>query len=207
MARPQSPWAASGPGRATGGRPTLQTSSNRSSLNPLASAHVTNVVNLPPKTLNFSEKALGLTTFVTTRKRSARNHSAQGPTGVEAAGGSGARGLRCPWAVAGPGRASRRRAEPKARSADGSRAGRRPRAHKAARPSGRADHAAAGNQAAARHDGARNTSSTTLWRWGESNPRRTEQQKGPASADPLRECPHSSMRDTLTPPTSEATTL
>ena len=31
--------------------------------------------------------------------------------------------------------------------------------------------------------------------------------KGPASADPLRECPHSSMRDTLTPPTSEATTL
>ena len=43
--------------------------------------------------------------------------------------------LRCPWAVAGPGRASRRRAEPKARGADGSRAGRRPRAHKAARPS------------------------------------------------------------------------
>ena len=42
--------------------------------------------------------------------------------------------LRCPWAVAGPGRASRRRAEPKVRSADGSRAGRRPRAHKAARP-------------------------------------------------------------------------
>ena len=44
--------------------------------------------------------------------------------------------LRCPWAVAGPGRASRRRAEPKARSADGERAGRRPRARKAARPSG-----------------------------------------------------------------------
>ena len=42
--------------------------------------------------------------------------------------------LRCPWAVAGPGRASSRRAEPKARDADGSRAGRRPRAHKAARP-------------------------------------------------------------------------
>ena len=72
MARPQSPWAASGPGRATGGRPTLQTSSNRSSLNPLASAHVTNVVNLPPKTLNFSEKALGLTTFVTTDQKSTR---------------------------------------------------------------------------------------------------------------------------------------
>ena len=30
---------------------------------------------------------------------------------MEAAGGSGARGLRCPWAVAGPGRASRRRTE------------------------------------------------------------------------------------------------
>ena len=43
--------------------------------------------------------------------------------------------LRCPWAVAGPGRASSRRAEPKARGADGSRAGRRPRAHRAARPS------------------------------------------------------------------------
>ena len=42
---------------------------------------------------------------------------------------------RCRWAAAGPGRASRRRAEPKARGADGSRAGRRPRAHKAARPS------------------------------------------------------------------------
>ena len=37
--------------------------------------------------------------------------------------------------------------------------------------SGRAGHAAAGDQAAARHDGARNTSSTTLLRWGESNPR------------------------------------
>ena len=42
-------------------------------------------------------------------------------------------GLRCPWVAAGPGRASRRRAEPKARGADGERAGRRPRAHKAAR--------------------------------------------------------------------------
>ena len=42
--------------------------------------------------------------------------------------------LRHPWAAAGPGRASRRRAEPKARGADGERAGRRPRAHKAARP-------------------------------------------------------------------------
>ena len=81
-------------------------------MKPLARPAVTNVVNLRPKTTIFGEKAVGLTTFVTTRKRSARNHSAQGPTGVEAAGGSGARGLRCPWAVAGPGRASRRRTEP-----------------------------------------------------------------------------------------------
>ena len=43
---------------------------------------------------------------------------------------------RCRWAMAGPGRASRRRAEPKARSADGSRAGRRPPAHTAAGPAG-----------------------------------------------------------------------
>ena len=42
--------------------------------------------------------------------------------------------LRCPWAVAGPGRTTSRRAEPKARGADGSRAGRRPPAHTAARP-------------------------------------------------------------------------
>ena len=39
---------------------------------PLASAHVTNVVNLRPKTLIFSEKALGLTTFVTTDQKSTR---------------------------------------------------------------------------------------------------------------------------------------
>ena len=45
--------------------------------------------------------------------------------------------LRCPWAAAGPGRASRRRAEPKARGADGERAGRRPPAHTAAQPRGR----------------------------------------------------------------------
>ena len=43
---------------------------------------------------------------------------------------------RCRWAAAGPGRASRRRAELKARGADGSRAGRRPPAHTAAGPSG-----------------------------------------------------------------------
>ena len=40
---------------------------------------------------------------------------------------------QCWWAAAGPGRASRRRAEPKARGADGERAGRRPTAHTGAR--------------------------------------------------------------------------
>ena len=66
------PWAAAGPVRSTRGQYPLQTSSNRSSLNPLASAHVTNVVNLRPKTLIFSEKAVGLTTFVTTDQKSTR---------------------------------------------------------------------------------------------------------------------------------------
>ena len=58
--------------------------------------------------------------------------STPGATGVEGAGGHKRAWLRCPWAAAGPGRASRRRAEPKARSADGERAGRRPTAHTAA---------------------------------------------------------------------------
>ena len=64
------------------------------------------------------------------------------------AGGCGARGRRqgtpsacgqlwCPRAAAGPGRASSRRAEPKARGADGERAGRRPRVQKAAGEAGR----------------------------------------------------------------------
>ena len=45
--------------------------------------------------------------------------------------------LRCPRAAAGPGRASSRRAEPKARGADGERAGRRPRVQRAVREAGR----------------------------------------------------------------------
>ena len=64
------------------------------------------------------------------------------------AGSCGARGrrqgtpsaygqLRYPRAAAGPGRASSRRAEPKARGADGERAGRRPRVQKAAGEAGR----------------------------------------------------------------------
>ena len=71
-ARRRSPWAAAGPGRATGGRPTLQTSSNRSNLKRLPRTPVTNVVNPRPKTTIFSEKAAGLTTFVTTDQKSTR---------------------------------------------------------------------------------------------------------------------------------------
>ena len=182
------PWAEAGPGRATGGRPTLQTSSNQSSLNLLASAHVTNVVNLRPKTLIFSEKDVGLTTFVTTDQKSTRktppiddvcnNTQRSAPRSQhdkpDHIGGVRRTRLQRPWAAAGPGRASSRRAKPHAstpgptgvkgpggiggpgcgargrRRGQGgprdrslraagsrvaiSRAGRRPRAHQAARP-------------------------------------------------------------------------
>ena len=61
-----------GPGRATGGRPTLQTSSNQRNSNRLTRTPVTNVVNPSPKNTIFSEKALRLTTFVTTDQKSTR---------------------------------------------------------------------------------------------------------------------------------------
>ena len=79
------PWPVAGPGRATSGRPTLQTSSNQHDLNRLARTSVTNVVNLSPKTSIFTEKADGLTTFVTTRAKP--DLSTPGPTGVKGAGG------------------------------------------------------------------------------------------------------------------------
>ena len=81
------------------------------------------------------------------------------PRGLAAVlvGGGGA-WLRCPWAVAGPGRASRRRAEPKARGADGSRAGRRPRARQAARPHNRVPHRPEHQR---RHQHRRNTGGAT----------------------------------------------
>ena len=66
------PWPAAGPGRATSGRPTLQTSSNHHDLNRLARTSVTNVVNMSPKTTIISEKAIELTTFVTTGQKSTR---------------------------------------------------------------------------------------------------------------------------------------
>ena len=149
-ARLRYPWAEAGPGRATSGRPTLQTSSNQRDSNRLARTPVTNVVNLSPKTTIFSEKALGLTTFVTTRQKTTRKtpwiddvcnnthqstpktqHARPPPMTPTGSGGAwpgfettrrsatrprwcgGHRRdrrarLRCPWAVAGPGRASRR---------------------------------------------------------------------------------------------------
>ena len=84
-ARLRYPWAAARPGRATSGRPTLQTSSNQHDSHRLARTSVTNVVNLSPKTSIFTEKADGLTTFVTTRTEP--HVSTPGPTGVEGAGG------------------------------------------------------------------------------------------------------------------------
>ena len=56
------------------------------------------------KNLDFQRKALGLTTFVTTRSGAPQNPSTTSQTtlGVHRAR------LRRPWAVAGPGRASRR---------------------------------------------------------------------------------------------------
>ena len=60
---------ATGPGRATSGRPTLQTSSNQRNSNRLTRTPVTNVVNPSQKTSIFSENALRLTTFVTTRTK------------------------------------------------------------------------------------------------------------------------------------------
>ena len=50
----------------------LQTSSNQRDSHRLSRASVTNVVNLSLKTTIFSEKALGLTTFVTTGQKATR---------------------------------------------------------------------------------------------------------------------------------------
>ena len=165
------PWPAAGPGRATSGRPTLQTSSNQHDSNRLARTSVTNVVNLSPKTSIFTEKAIELTTFVTPGQKSTqktpwiddvcnnthratrqhtRHHRCGGRRRVRRARAGfeidhsepqarvwRSRGRPGPTAPGTP-------AEPQATSsiansgcaagADGERAGRRPRAHKAARP-------------------------------------------------------------------------
>ena len=168
----------------------LQTSSNQRDSHRLSRASVTNVVNLRPKTLIFSEKAVGLTTFVTTDQKSTRKtppiddvcnntqrsapksqhdkpdhiggsenqaavpvgggeawpgfeatrratHEQRSAAGVEGAGGTGGPG--CGAHGRRRGLAGLRADAPsEARGADGSRAGRRPRAHKAARPHRRA---------------------------------------------------------------------
>ena len=113
-----------GPGRATSGRPTLQTSSNQHNSNRLARTSVTNVVNLSQKTTIFSEKADGLTTFVTTGQKSTRKtpwiddvcnntHRATRQHTMHHRCGGRRRDLpRCRWAAAGPGRASTQRTEP-----------------------------------------------------------------------------------------------
>ena len=110
--------------RGTRGRTTLQTSSNRSNLKALPRTSVTNVVNLRPKTTIFSEKAAGLTTFVTTDQKSTRktppiddvcNNTQENGQKSQRARPLRCHGRRrdlprCPWAAAGPGRASSRRA-------------------------------------------------------------------------------------------------
>ena len=116
-------WAAARPGRATSVRPTLQTSSNQHDLNRLAKTSVTNVVNLSPKTSIFTEKADGLTTFVTTGQKSTRktpwiddvcNNTRRATRQHNRPHWCGGRRRdrrarpRCRWAAAGPGRATHR---------------------------------------------------------------------------------------------------
>ena len=121
-----------GPDCGTRGQYPLQTSSNQRDSHRLARTPVTNVVNLSQKTAIFSEKSLGLTTFVTTRTRAPQKLNTQDPPMTPTGSGGAWPGfetthrsatrprwcgghrrdrrarLRCPWAVAGPGRASRR---------------------------------------------------------------------------------------------------
>ena len=122
-ARLRYPWAAARPGRATSGRPTLQTSSNQHDSHRLARTSVTNVVNLSPKTSIFTEKADGLTTFVTTGQKSTRKtpwiddvcnntrRATRQHTQPHRCEGRRRDLPRCRWAAAGPGRASRQRTE------------------------------------------------------------------------------------------------
>ena len=105
---PRGPWGAVGPVRGTRGQYPLQTSSNRSNLKPLVRTHVTNVVNLRPKTAIFSEKALGLTTFVTTHSGAPQNPSTTSQTtlGVRRARAASRRGAE---GIGGPGCGARGR--------------------------------------------------------------------------------------------------
>ena len=85
-------------------------------MKPLARTLVTNVVNLRPKTLIFSEKAVGLTTFVTTDRESTQKtppiDDVCNNTQKISQKSQRTRPLRCTRAAAGPGRASRRHTKP-----------------------------------------------------------------------------------------------
>ena len=101
--------------------------------------------------------------------------------------------LRCPWAVAGPGRTTSRRAEPKARGRAAAHghpkqpgpAGRRSPAHTAARPAcprnanGTTSNARNPAHPAARPDNAQNTSGTTSTASRRATADRHTQQPGP----------------------------
>ena len=104
----------------------LQTSSNQRNSHRLTRTPVTNVVNPSPKTAIISEKALRLTTFVTTDQKCAQktpriddvcNNMHQGTpknstreTPVTPTGSRGT-GPRCRRAVAGPGQTTSQRTE------------------------------------------------------------------------------------------------
>ena len=68
-----------GPDCGTRGQYPLQTSSNQRDSHRLGRTPVTNVVNLSQKTAIFSEKSLGLTTFVTTGTRAPQKLNTQDP--------------------------------------------------------------------------------------------------------------------------------
>ena len=98
--------------------------------------------------------------FKTTRRAT---HQRPGPAGVEGAGGPGC-GARGRWrGLAG----LRDDAPSEARGADGSRAGRRPRAHQAARPDGTRNTSGVTSNTAAPHT---HTKTPTRYRVGVSEP-------------------------------------
>ena len=144
------PWFA-GRGLTAYGSHALQTSSIWSILKRPSTASVTNVVNLSRKTSIFNEKGVGLTTFVTKHKQAR-------PIGGHREA-YGAR-LRCRWAVAGPGRASRS-TTPSRRLACGDLAGGRARRHPTLRHHTKQQHQAAANKrSAAGPEGIRHSGST-----------------------------------------------
>ena len=74
-----------------------------------------------------AELLVGSHSWVSGRRAEPARRTTNQHTRPHWCGGDRRAWLRCPWAAAGPGRTTSRRTEPKARGADGSRAGRRPR--------------------------------------------------------------------------------